>query len=68
MTTVDQTTRFMRTVTASDVLADARVVRTSGAPWFRPRHALWRTDDEPVAMVSSTFTMLPFREFIVVNR
>ena len=27
MTTVDQTTHFMRAVTASDVLADARVVR-----------------------------------------
>ena len=31
MTTVDQTTHFMRAVTASDVLADARVV-DSGAP------------------------------------
>jgi acyl-coenzyme A thioesterase PaaI-like protein len=27
MTTVDQTTHFMRAVTSSDVLADARVVR-----------------------------------------
>lgn len=29
MTTVDQTTHFMRAATASDVLADARVVRTA---------------------------------------
>ena len=43
MTTVDQTTHFMRAVTASDVLADARVVRIGPHHELRPRHAPWRS-------------------------
>ena len=59
MTTVDQTTHFMRAVTASDVLADARVVRLGRTMELRPRHD-WSsaTDNKPVAMVSSAFAML----------
>ncbi|MGY4377652.1 uncharacterized protein (TIGR00369 family) [Bradyrhizobium sp. i1.3.6] len=39
MTTVDQTTHFMRAVSSSDVLADARVVRLGRTMSFWPCHA-----------------------------
>jgi uncharacterized protein (TIGR00369 family) len=58
MTTVDQTTHFMRAVTASDVLADARVVRMGRTMSFG-RVTLLGADNKPVAMVSSAFAMLP---------
>jgi uncharacterized protein (TIGR00369 family) len=41
MTTVDQTTHFMRAATRSDVLADARVVRLGRTMSF-PRHLVER--------------------------
>jgi acyl-coenzyme A thioesterase PaaI-like protein len=45
MTTVDQTTHFIRAVTSSDVLADARVVRLG------PTTSFGRvTDNKPAAM------------------
>jgi uncharacterized protein (TIGR00369 family) len=58
MTTVDQTTHFMRAVTASDVLADARVVRLGRTMSFGRVTLLSATDNKPVAMVSSAFAML----------
>jgi uncharacterized protein (TIGR00369 family) len=58
MTTVDQTTHFMRAVTASDVLADARVVRLGRTMSFGRVTLLNATDNKPVAMVSSVFAML----------
>jgi uncharacterized protein (TIGR00369 family) len=57
MTTVDQTTHFMRAVTG-DVLADARVVRLGRTMSFGRVTLLGATDNNPVAMVSSAFAML----------
>ncbi len=58
MTTVDQTTHFMRAVTASDVLADARVVRMGRTMSFGRVTLSGASDNKPVAMVSSAFAML----------
>jgi uncharacterized protein (TIGR00369 family) len=58
MTTVDQTTHFMRAVTNSDVLADARVVRLGRTMSFGRVTLLAAADNKPVAMVSSAFAML----------
>jgi acyl-coenzyme A thioesterase PaaI-like protein len=58
MTTVDQTTHFMRAVTSSDVLADARVVRLGRTMSFGRVTLTSATDNKPVAMVSSAFAML----------
>ncbi|KYG98708.1 PaaI family thioesterase [Bradyrhizobium sp. DOA1] len=59
MTTVDQTTHFMRAASASDVLADARVVRLGRTMSFGRVTLLSAADNKPVAMVSSAFAMLP---------
>jgi uncharacterized protein (TIGR00369 family) len=58
MTTVDQTTHFMRAVTKSDVLADARVVRLGRTMSFGRVTLFGATDPKPVAIVSSAFAML----------
>ena len=58
MTTVDQTTHFMRAVTNSDVLADARVVRLGRTMSFGRVTLSSATDNKPVAMVSSAFAIL----------
>ena len=58
MTTVDQTTHFMRAVASSDVLADARVVRLGRTMSFGRVTLTSATDGKPVAMVSSAFAML----------
>jgi uncharacterized protein (TIGR00369 family) len=58
MTTVDQTTHFMRAVSSSDVLADARVVRLGRTMSFGRVTLLSATDNKPVAMASSAFAML----------
>ncbi len=58
MTTVDQTTHFMRAVTSADVLADARVVRRGRTMSFGRVTLLSASDNKPVAMVSSAFAML----------
>ena len=58
MTTVDQTTHFMRPVASSDVLADARVVRLGRTMGFGRVTLLSATDNKPAAMVSSAFAML----------
>lgn len=59
MTTVDQTTHFMRAATLSDVLADARVVRMGRTMSFGHVTLSSAHDNKPVAMVSSAFAMLP---------
>jgi uncharacterized protein (TIGR00369 family) len=59
MTTVDQTTHFMRAVMSSDVLADARVVRRGRTMSFGRVTLSSAADNKPVAMVSSAFAMLP---------
>jgi uncharacterized protein (TIGR00369 family) len=59
MTTVDQTTHFMRAATSSDVLADARVVRLGRTMSFGRVTLSSAADNRPVAMVSSAFAMLP---------
>ena len=58
MTTVDRTTHFMRAVTQSDVLADARVVRLGRTMSFGRVTLSSAADNRPVAMVSSAFAML----------
>jgi uncharacterized protein (TIGR00369 family) len=58
MTTVDQTTHFIRAVSQSDVLADARVVRLGRTMSFGRVTLVSATDHKPVAMVSSAFAML----------
>jgi len=58
MTTVDQTTHFMRAVSQSDVLADARVVRSGRTMSFGRVTLFSAADNRPVAMVSSAFAML----------
>ena len=58
MTTVDQTTHFMRAAAACDVLADARVVRLGRTMSFGRVTLSNATDNKPVAMVSSAFAML----------
>jgi uncharacterized protein (TIGR00369 family) len=58
MTTFDQTTHFMRAVTSSDVLADARVVRLGRTMSFGRVTLTSASDNKPVAMVSSAFAML----------
>jgi uncharacterized protein (TIGR00369 family) len=58
MTTVDQTTHFMRAVASSDVLADARVVRLGRTMSFGRVTLSSAVDNKPVAMVASAFAML----------
>src|SRR6266576_7221108 len=58
MTTVDQTTHFMRAVTQSDVLADARVVRLGRTMSLGRVTLLGAADAKPVAIASSAFAML----------
>ena len=58
MTTVDQTTHFMRVIASSDVLADARVVRLGRTMSFGRVMLLSAADNKPAAMVSSAFAML----------
>ena len=58
MTTVDQTTHFMRAATKSDVLANARVVRMGRTMSFGRVTLTSVGDSKPVAMVSSAFAIL----------
>jgi len=58
MTTVDQTTHFLKAVASSDVLADARVVRLGRTMSFGRVTLRAAADSKPVAMVSSAFAML----------
>jgi len=58
MTTVDQTTHFMRAAAGGDVLADARIVRLGRTMSFGRVTLSGAADNKPVAMVSSAFAML----------
>lgn len=58
MTTVDQTTHFLKAVNSSDVVADARVVRLGRTMSFGRVTLHAASDGKPVAMVSSAFAML----------
>jgi uncharacterized protein (TIGR00369 family) len=58
MTTVDQTTHFMRAAASCDVLADARIVRLGRTMSFGRVTLSSAADNKPVAMVSSAFAML----------
>lgn len=58
MTTVDQTTHFMKAAVGADVLADARVIRLGRTMSFGRVTLSSATDGKPVAMVSSAFAML----------
>ncbi len=58
ITTVDQTTHFMRAVASVDVLAEARVVRLGRTMSFGRVTLTNASDNKPVAMVSSAFAML----------
>jgi uncharacterized protein (TIGR00369 family) len=58
MTTVDQTTHFLKAVSGADVLADARVVRLGRTMSFGRVTLASANDGKPVAMVSSAFAML----------
>jgi len=58
MTTVDQTTHFMRPVASSDVLADARVVRLGRTMGFGRVTLSSAADNKPAAMVSSAFAIM----------
>jgi acyl-coenzyme A thioesterase PaaI-like protein len=55
---IDQTTHFLKAVTSSDVLADARVVRLGRTMSFGRVTLSSAADNKPVAMVSSAFAML----------
>src|SRR5262249_11652769 len=58
MTTVDQTTHFMRAIAASDVLADARVIRFGRTMGFGRVTLSSAADGKPAAMISSAFAIL----------
>jgi uncharacterized protein (TIGR00369 family) len=58
ITTVDQTTHFLKAAASSDVLADARVVRLGRTMSFGRVTLSSAADRKPVAMVSSAFAML----------
>jgi acyl-coenzyme A thioesterase PaaI-like protein len=57
MSTIDQTTHFLRPVTF-DILADARVVRIGRNTSFGRVMLLGAADKRPVGMVASAYSML----------
>jgi uncharacterized protein (TIGR00369 family) len=58
MTTVDQTTHFMRPAANSDVLADARIVRMGKSMAFGQVMLTGAFDPKPLAMVSSAYALM----------
>jgi uncharacterized protein (TIGR00369 family) len=58
MTTVDQTTHFMRPAANSDVLADARIVRIGKSMAFGQVMLTGVFDPKPVAMVSTAYALM----------
>lgn len=58
MTTVDQTSHFLKPVVSSDVLADARIVRLGRTMGFGRVTLVNATDAKPVAIVSSAYAIL----------
>ena len=58
MTTVDQTTHFMRPAVNSDVFADARIVRIGRSMAFGQVMLTGVVDPKPLAMVSSAYALM----------
>jgi acyl-coenzyme A thioesterase PaaI-like protein len=58
MTTVDQTTHFMRPAVNCDVLADARIVRMGRSMAFGQVMLTGAADRKPLAMVSSAYALI----------
>ncbi len=58
MTTVDQTTHFLKPVSNADVLADARIARIGKSMAFGRVTLINATEHRPVAMVSSAYALL----------
>lgn len=58
MTTVDQTTHFLKPVSNADMLADARIVRLGRSMAFGRVTLTSAADNKPVAIVSSAYALL----------
>ncbi|MBV6489033.1 MAG: PaaI family thioesterase [Pseudorhodoplanes sp.] len=58
MTTVDQTTHFLKPVSSADVLADARIARLGRSMAFGRVTLTSAADNKPVAIVSSAYALL----------
>lgn len=58
MTTVDQTTHFLKPVSSADVLADARIARLGRTMAFGRVTLTSAADNKPVAIVSSAYALL----------
>jgi uncharacterized protein (TIGR00369 family) len=58
MTTVDQTTHFLKPLAGADALADARIVRIGRTMSFGRVTLTSAADARPVAMVASAYAML----------
>lgn len=58
MTTVDQSTHFLKPASQADVLADARIVRMGKTMAFGRVMLTSAADNKPVAMVSSAYALL----------
>ena len=59
MTTVGQTTSFMKAISSADVLAEARVVRLGRTLAFGEIYMRSEDRDEPAVQVTSTVALLP---------
>jgi acyl-coenzyme A thioesterase PaaI-like protein len=58
MTTVDQTSHFLKPASNMDVLADARIVRMGRSMAFGQVMLSGVHDPKPVAMVSSAYALM----------
>jgi uncharacterized protein (TIGR00369 family) len=58
MTTVDQTSHFLKPASNADVLADARIVRMGRSMAFGQVMLSGVYDSKPVAMVSSAYALM----------
>ncbi len=58
MTTVDQTTHFLKPIATADVIADARIVRFGRTMSFGRVTLLNAVDRKPAAIVTSAYAML----------
>ena len=58
MTTVDQTSHFLKPASNADVLADARIVRMGRSMAFGQVMLTGVYDSRPVAMVSSAYALM----------
>ncbi len=58
MTTVDQTTHFLKPAANADVLAEARIIRIGKTMAFGQVILSSAADNKPVAMVSSAYALM----------